>query len=167
VKHLVKGGFPYSEGIYEDMNKAIVAQFYWDKDRSSRETLAEYIAYEFGSGITQDVLTIVDILENNTVCAFSKQPIDKAAVKKAYDLAERLQNQAPDWVKRNWRWEILYLRAILDHERFAGAGLTTPLAEKAMLRLVELYHCQLETDDPYHHRVRPRLQKAVDRNGKL
>ncbi len=48
VKHVVQGGFPYSEGIYEDMNKAVVAQFYWDRDRSARATLEEYIAYEFG-----------------------------------------------------------------------------------------------------------------------
>ena len=51
VKHVVQGGFPYSEGIYEDMNKAVVAQFYWDRDRSARETLEEYIAYEFGPGV--------------------------------------------------------------------------------------------------------------------
>lgn len=24
------GGFPYSEGIYEDLNKAIIAGFYWN-----------------------------------------------------------------------------------------------------------------------------------------
>ena len=167
VKHLVKGGFPYSEGIYEDMNKAMVAQFYWDKDRSGRETLAEYIDYEFGSGHTEPVLTLVDILENSTVSAFRKQPVDKVAVQRGMELAETLQTRVPDWVRHNWRWEILYLRAILDHERFVGEGLTSPVAEKAMLRLVELYHCQLETDDPYHHRVRPPLRRAVNRNGKL
>ena len=36
VQHAVQGGFPYSEGIYEDMNKAVVAQFYWDAGRSAR-----------------------------------------------------------------------------------------------------------------------------------
>jgi hypothetical protein len=36
-----------------------------------------------------------------------------------------------------------------------------------MLRRVDLYHCQLVTDDPYHHRVRPPLQQAVNRKGTL
>jgi hypothetical protein len=58
------------------------------------------------------------------------------------------------------------LRALLDRERFIGAGLETPAAEAALLRLVEIYHCQLETDDPYHHRVRPALRQAVDRAGR-
>ncbi len=65
----------------------------------------------------------------------------------------------------NWRWEILHLRAVLDRERFAGGGLETPAAEAALLRLIEIYHCQMETDDPYHHRVRPPLRRAVSRCG--
>jgi hypothetical protein len=55
---------------------------------------------------------------------------------------------------------------VLDRERFTGGGLETPAAEAAMLRLIEIYHCQIETDDPYHHRVRPLLRRAVNRSGK-
>ena len=36
VKRVVEGGFPYSEGIYEDINKAVVVQFYWDRDRTAQ-----------------------------------------------------------------------------------------------------------------------------------
>lgn len=35
----------------------------------------------------------------------------------------------------------------------------------AVGRLIEIYHCQMETDDPYHHRVRPPLRRAVSRRG--
>lgn len=165
VKQAVQGGFPYSEGIYEDMNKAVVAQFYWDRDRSARSTLEEYIAYEFGSGVTQDVLAVIDILENSAGSAFRKQPVDTDAVRRACQLAEAVDARLPDWARKNWRWEILRLRAVLDRERFAGGGLETPAAEAAMVRLIEIYHCQMETDDPYHHRVRPPLRRAVSRNG--
>jgi len=70
-----------------------------------------------------------------------------------------------DWARRSWRWEILQRRAILDRERSAGGSLDSPTAEAALLRLVELYHCQIEADDPYHHRVRPPLRRAVNRKG--
>ncbi len=166
VKHVVRGGFPYSEGIYEDMNKAIVAQFYWDPNRSARATLEEYIAYEFGSGVTMDVLALVDLLEQAASNSYRKQPVDKEAVLRAYQLAEAVNSRLPDWARRNWRWEILHLRAVLDRERFGGDGLQSATAEAAMLRLIDIYHCQIETDDPYHHRVRPPLRRAVNRAGK-
>ncbi len=83
-----------------------------------------------------------------------------------HGLAMSLQAFLPEWGRRGWRWEILYLRAVLDRERFVGGGLETPVAEAALLRLIELYHSELETEDPYHHRVRPPLKRAVSRRGK-
>ena len=165
VKQTVQGGFPYSEGIYEDMNKAVVAQFYWDRDRSARATLEEYIGYEFGAGVSEDTMTVIDILEESASCSYRKKAVNTDAVRRACVLAEAVDGRLPQWARNNWRWEILRLRAVLDRERFAGDGLETPAAEAAMVRLMEIYHCQMETDDPYHHRVRPPLERAVSRNG--
>jgi hypothetical protein len=166
VKQVVQGGFPYSEGIYEDMNKAVGVQYYWNPNQTARETLSEYIAYEFGSGVTDDVLNIVELLETATGRSFKKQVVDSEGVQRAFQLAQSVNARLPGWARRNWRWEILHLRTVLDRERFAGDGLDSPAAEAAMLRLIELYHCQLETDDPYHHRVRPPLRRAISRHGK-
>ncbi len=167
VKHVVQGGFPYSEGIYEDLNKAVVVQFYWDHDQSARATLGEYIAYEFGPGVTQEVLDLISIFETVAGCMYQHQVVNPEDVQRAWHLAEAVDARLPDWARRNWRWELLHLRAVLDRERFAGGGLVTPAAEDAMLRLMEIYHCQMETDDPYHHRVRPPLRRAVSRQGEL
>jgi len=163
VKHTVEGGFPYSEGIYEDMNKAVVAQFYWDRDRSARETLREYIAYEFAPAVTEDVLALVDILEATASNAYQDQPVDAAEAQRANQLAKSVHDRLPEWAQRGWRWETLYLRTLLDSERFAGEGLATEAADAALMRLIEIYHCQLATDDPYHHRVRPPARRAVSR----
>ncbi len=165
VKHIVTGGFPYSEGIYEDMNKAVVVQAYWEPNRSAQETLEEYVAYEFGSGANEDVLPLVDLLEAAAGRSYQKQPVDADAAQRAWQLAEAVDARLPAWARQNWRWEILRLRALLDRERFAGGGLETPEAEAALFRLIEIYHCQMETDDPYHHRVRPPLRRAVSRRG--
>ena len=165
VKHVVQGGFPYSEGIYEDMSKAVVLQFYWDRDQSARSTLKEYVAYEFSPEVTAEVLEIVDLLETAASRFCLKEPPNTDEVLRARELAEAVAERLPTWAKRSWRWEILYLRTVLDHERFVSGGLETPTAEAAMMRLIEIYHCQLETDSPYHHRVRPPLRSAVSRNG--
>jgi hypothetical protein len=166
VRHVVQGGFPYSEGIYEDLNKAVIAQFYWDPGRTARDTIQEYSAYEYDPDLTPDVLTLIDLLERAASASYRKAAVDAEAVRTAAQLAESLNSCLPDWSRRGWRWEILRLRASLDLERFAGPGLESPAAEAAMLRLAELYHCQIETDDPYHHRVRPPVRRAVDRAGR-
>lgn len=165
VKRVVQGGFPYSEGIYEDLNKAVAVQFYWNPNQTARATLAEYLAYELSPEVAEDALAMIEILETTASCAYRKQPVDPVTVLRAFALAEAVNDRLPGWARRSWRWEILRLRAVLDRERFAGGGLETPAAEAALLRLMELYHCQLETDDPYHHRVRPPLRRAVSRAG--
>jgi len=38
---------PLLGGIYEDLNKVLYAQFYWQKDRTADSIMDEYIAYEF------------------------------------------------------------------------------------------------------------------------
>lgn len=167
VKGTVTGGFPYSEGIYEDMNKAVVAQCYWDRDRAAADTLREYMAYEFGPGVEEQVLEIIGLLESAAATSYRKEPVDPEAARRACAAAEAVEARLPDWGKKSWRWELLRLRTVLDRERFGGDGLESPAAEAALLRLMELYHCQLETDDPYHHRVRPPLKRALSRNGTL
>ena len=123
VKHKVVGGFPYSEGIYEDMNKAVEAQFYWNPDCSARETLREYTAYEFGAGYTDEVLALLDQLETAAGLAYKDKPVDADGARQGWEIAESVQNRMPDWARANWRWEILHWRALLDRERFAGGGL--------------------------------------------
>jgi hypothetical protein len=167
VKGVVRGGLPYSEGIYEDMNKAIVVQFYWDSDQTAQATLREYASYEFGLSDTGEVFSLVDLLEAAASDSYKEKPVDKAKVVQALGLANSIQSRLPEWALKSWRWEILYLRAILDNDRFAGEGLESKAAEAALMRLIKIYHCELETEDPYHHRVRPRSKMAKTRGKEL
>ncbi len=157
AKHALAGGFPYSEGIYEDMTKAIIAQFYWDRDRSAGDTLREYAAYEYSPAVVEDVLTVVDLIETTASQAQMNLPVDPADVRKAADLAQAVEARLPEHSRKSWRWEILRIRAIMERERFAGEGWQTPAAEAAMRRLIEIYHSQHDITDSYHHRVRPPL----------
>ena len=160
VGRALDGGLPYSEGIYEDMNKAIVSQFYWDRGRPALDTLREYIAYEFSPApaVLDDCLRIIDCLETSATSQYLKQAVDPAPALAACELAGRVESRLPDWARKGWRWEILRLRTTLDRERFAGAGLETPVAAKALRRLIEIYHAQVEMTDPLHRPVRPPLK---------
>jgi hypothetical protein len=59
------GGFPYSEGIYEDINKTICSQLYWAPDRPTMETVKEYIAYEYSPAVVDSVAKAIQLLEQN------------------------------------------------------------------------------------------------------
>jgi len=160
VKHISKGGLAYSEGIYEDISKVIISQFYWNPNSTSEDAMREYIAYEFSPKVVDDVLTIIDILESSASKKHTNQSVDSSAVESAYSLAKDVNNRLPEWAKNGWRWEILYIRTLLDRERFVGSGLTSQASVEAMQRLIEIYHCLIKTDDPYHHRVRPPLPQT-------
>ena len=65
VHDRLAGGFPYSEGIFEDLNKVIFAQCYWNSNQPVEATLKEYIAYECSPDVLDDVLKVIGTLENN------------------------------------------------------------------------------------------------------
>ena len=45
VNNLVAGGMPYCEGLFEDVNKAVYAHFYWSGGTDYTPALDEYAAY--------------------------------------------------------------------------------------------------------------------------
>ena len=65
TKQKLSGGFPYSEGIYEDLNKVICTRLYWDPDRPAIETVRDYAAYEFSPAVADDVTSVVLTFEKN------------------------------------------------------------------------------------------------------
>jgi len=64
-KDTLAGGFPYSEGIFEDLNKVLFAQFFWSKDTPASSIVDEYIAYEYSPKVVPLVGKAIEILEKN------------------------------------------------------------------------------------------------------
>ena len=56
TKTKLSGGFPYSEGIYEDVNKVMVAQLYWNPDQPTEKTMREYVAFNFSPEVVDPVV---------------------------------------------------------------------------------------------------------------
>ncbi len=139
VKHLCQGGFPYSEGIFEDMNKAVVAGFYWNRDARAEDTLREYISYEFAPDAAESVLEAVQLMEKS----FPRSTWKKRDVQRAYDLIMEADSQLPPRARNAWRWRILYLRALIDFELINHPDQPhSDRCDEAFEELTAIYHAE-------------------------
>ena len=170
VKATHAGGFPYSEGIYEDLTKVVFSQLYWN-DRPVEETVKEYIAYEFSPDVVEEVYGVVKTLEQNhhwrwwpgmlegvNVPWFPSRgakPQADPGAEEAYATMKRVDKKLSPQTRKSWRWRILYLRALLDAELKTNGGKPNDLCNRAFAELIEIYHAQ--NADPAA--VRPPLVK--------
>lgn len=117
-KHILQGGMPYSEGLYEDISKIQFAGYYWEPDRNYRDILAEYINYEYASDVVEEVLEIMENIEVNHVLGATMQQPDLALAIRGEELAKQVDARLCERAKRHWKWRVLYIRAILDRKRY-------------------------------------------------
>ena len=140
----VDGGMPYSEGIYEDINKVICLQFYWDRQRSATDTLREYLACEFSPDHVDVLLKVIDLFEENWLDAGSGSL-------EALELVRQVNRSLSLRARTAWRWRIVYLRALIDAEHYSQGGLLSRTVLKAAYdELTEIYHA-----DHADFRVKP------------
>jgi hypothetical protein len=154
AKGLLCGGFPYSEGIYEDINKAICAQLYWDPDQPTATTLRQYLAYEFGLQVVEPVYQAIAILERNLPRQLARDTQGSrillertSGASEAWQLIQQAELVLSPERRLCWRWRQIALRALIDSELAVSEGVGTPASEAAFQELTTLYH--EETADHY------------------
>ena len=136
IKHKVSGGAPYSEGIFDDINKAIIAGFYWDPNRKAEETVREYFNYEFSPLIADSMMAVSGIFEQN-----HKRDEIKVSAVRAYQLVEAASAKMTVQARNSWRWRIFYLRALIDKEMFLHKNkLEGEVIKKALDELKGIYY---------------------------
>ena len=140
----VSGGFPYSEGIYEDLNKVICSQFYWDPRQSALETVSAYAAAYFSPEVSRAVARAVAIMEKNHRRSRRERFAgDAAEAQLALQVLKDSESSLTPQARESWRWRILFLRAQIDsllarsHGRMEGEELRRAFAE-----LVRIYHAE-------------------------
>ena len=124
-KNILAGGWPYSEGIFEDMNKVFYGQLYWSPDRPIAETVKEYAAFEFSPAVAPDMVKVVNILEENLGHEMRGEQCRNhinARAGEAFALVQQIDAKLTPAARRTWRWRILYLRAQIDKEWFEKKG---------------------------------------------
>lgn len=103
------GFVSYSDGAHDDINKVIWSTGGWDKRKNINEVLEEYVRYFFKSGIEKEVSAGVLALEQNW-----KGPLaENGGVEATFSFWRNLEKQNPELL-RNWRWQMLLLRAYYD-----------------------------------------------------
>jgi hypothetical protein len=146
------GGFPYSEGIYEDINKAIMAQCYWNPTKPVADTVREYLS-AIGVVDVDKVVRAIDILEsafphhltfdngNRHVSFGNTEGAGEAAI-----LLLTVDAEMPEWARVNWRWRILLLRGIIDAELVNNNFIPNAACDIAFNELTKIYHAQKNTN---------------------
>lgn len=118
-KHILQGGLPYSEGIYEDISKVQCINYYWTPERQWQDIYAEYINYEYDAAVTDDVIELCECIEHNHTKIGTKQDPELYYAERALALAKKIDARLSERVRKSWRWRILYIRAVLDAKRYA------------------------------------------------
>ncbi|MFT5125571.1 MAG: hypothetical protein ACI9TH_000580 [Kiritimatiellia bacterium] len=175
VKATHAGGFPYSEGIYEDLTKVVYSQFYWN-DRPVEETVKEYIAFEFSPDVVEEVFNVVKTLEQNHHWRWwpglldgvklemnwfpsrGAKPRADPGAEEAYATMKRVDTLLSPRARKAWRWRQLYLRALLDAELKTNGGTPNHLCNQAFAELEEIYHAH--NSEPH---VRPPYRAGSDK----
>jgi hypothetical protein len=134
----LSGGFPYSEGIYEDLNKVVCSQFYWNPNQAAIEAIKEYVAFEYSPDVVGDVAAAIEILEQNHV----RGRIGPSA-NNAHELIEVAEKKLSPQARRAWRWRIVALRASIDRELLKHQGrLEGEMLKGAFDELTAIYHAE-------------------------
>ncbi len=146
-KALLSGGWPYSEGIFDDLNKVVCAQLYWDPDRPVGEIVREYVTGEFAPEVAEEVAAAVAILErtlprerqtrDGVTCWVLAHP---EGAEQAHALLQSAAGKLDRRAQESWRWRILANRALVDAELVRGEGRLSAGAAQALGELTAIYH---------------------------
>ncbi len=159
LKEQWNGGCPYSEGIFEDINKVLFARFYWKADTTADETLREYIAFEYSPDVVDLVLPAIHLLEKNV----PNGQIGPGSLQ-ARKLLEQADSQLTPQARQSWRWRILFLRAQVDAQLFLSRGaLQGQVLYDAFQELTRIYHAENAEPAVKPPQVDPTLLPAIDR----
>jgi hypothetical protein len=162
----VAGGFPYSEGIFEDLNKAIDLQHYWG-DRDAMDTVREYAAYVSSPDAVQEVTAAIEIMEQqhprwmkgvdkpaqemralmfppeggpSKVQLISAAPMPRAG--ECLALIQRAKAKMTPAARAGWRWRILELRAKIDVDIERTKGFNDDASDALYNELEAIYFAQ-------------------------
>ena len=103
------GSVSYSEGVHDDLNKAVWSAFEWDCNTDLREAVLDYVRY-FMYGTDEEKITdCIFLLEKN----WQGAPEENPCIDTSYRMFCELLKDYPE-LSENWRFLQLYFRACCD-----------------------------------------------------
>lgn len=170
------GCLPYSEGIYEDINKAIILGQYSGLSDDSFELVRLYAKMEFSEELAEDITKLVsyeeetllrtrvndEVIRNDRLCPVRFPLHFPQMINPTGSLAERLNGLLDKTTQKSWKWRILYLRALIDRDMYHNNWYISEQCVEYMNQLVEIYH-----GENANYWVSPPTPEALVRNGVL
>lgn len=154
---LYDGGFPYSEGIYEDINKFIQLSYYSGEAVSSHDAIRRYVNFEFccddeelSDAIERTEKALVRKDENN---GKERKYIieDSSDVDYVYNVLTKYNNTLPVKITAKPKWRMVYLRAVIDYEILHNNfKVSSENCKQAMRELCTIY-CASNRTNPWVH----------------
>jgi len=117
------GGWVYSEGIYEDINKFLWLRHCWDPSVSSADLLKEYAAFYFSPAVEEQFAELCELLEKVYSIGYKEgklvmKDLDYADARLAMELAGEIDESIPAarvLEESHWRWELMRIRAAIHY----------------------------------------------------
>ena len=141
------GGWPYSEGFYEEINKVVMLRLYRDGQRAT-DTVREYLAYEFklsGEMLDKVHQAIMD-MEETLYRGFEpghRYPVEKPdkilEIEKAIIEADAI---LADDVRDGKKWQMIYLRAVIDGELYRNDFKRNEKVLEYFNKIIEICHLE-------------------------
>ena len=144
-----EGGLPYSEGLYEDLNKVLTLRFYQD-NQSAVDTVREYLTWEFGleGALLEDVTHAIFDMEETLPRDHDvkvvgdhryviRHPEKAASIEETF---RRADAALPEKIRSSKRWRQLYLRAVIDGEIVRNQFERSEKLMEYYWELVDIYH---------------------------
>jgi hypothetical protein len=103
------GFISYSDGIHDDVNKAVWSRLGWQPDASPREIVLDYTRCFFGASASGAAADGILALEKN----WEGPLAGNGGVEATLALWESLERSHPE-LRGNWRWQLCLLRANYD-----------------------------------------------------
>ncbi len=151
---LLSGGYPYSEGIYEDLNKIAMLSFYTGRHPSVMDAIEEYARFEFSAEHAKEIAAVIALMEH-TLIRWQDEEAGKGKNKPARFVLHNVEqvdeihsrvcalHQAlGEKAKVSWRWKILYYRAMIDYELYHNDFFVSEQCERYFEELTALYHAE-------------------------
>ena len=143
----LRGGFPYCEGFYEDLNKAIVLRLYRE-NQPAAETVREYLSYEFGleGDMLEQVHGAVMAMEQTHMRVW--EPGHRYVIvqpEKVFEIEDAIlaaDTVLPEKIRCGKKWKLFYYRARIDAELARNDFYRNDKVMQYFEEMIKLYHLE-------------------------
>ncbi len=103
------GSSTYSEGVHDDLNKAVWSSLDWNPKVNVKKVVEDYSRWCFGNAVTDEITNAIFGLEKNWEAPMANNKNISLTLKSLEDAGRK--NPA---LKNNWRYQMALIRGMID-----------------------------------------------------